>query len=163
MKECLSMTRLATYETKEVCCETLAQLKEAMNEWSQDGTYDLDLEYVSGCLTGKNRHQLPQLWEWSETFNVPLETVGRIANVLVDLEDLPFILEERSYAFIEADNKFLAFREHLTQLGELENIPPHIVDYIDFEAWYQDSPVQIERVEGVTTEKDQALYLVLPE
>ena len=163
MKECLLATRLATGETKEICASSSVELQKALDGWSDNGRFDLDLEYLSGSLTGKSSHQLPQLWVWSDLFNVPLQEVNQIANVVEHLEDVEQILEEQSYDFVYADNKFLAFRTFLERLGEFDQVPSHIVDYIDFETWYRDVPTRVERVEGFTNEYEQARYLILAE
>lgn len=158
--EKVCLVNLGNYMAKTFTITCEKDLRDAIMSVNPNGENDIDVEYLSGCLTGRARLDFIFIVEMAVRFNLALDVVGKIYNAADCAEEVEKILENETYLFVEAGNRELAYREYLEMTGELDGIPPYIVDYIDFGQWYEDSDVTISASKHADDESNSE-YVVL--
>ena len=107
-------------------------VKEAQSA-TEEGEFEL--QYLSGCLVGEACDHFIELCDLARQYGEVLSVVGRLFNACDGLEETETLLESQTYTIIQAPSVGLAFRDYLNEMGDLMELPPHILDFIDYEKW----------------------------
>ena len=120
--------------------KTVSNFKEYLEGYSlinPTGDNDVEVQFLEGDLTGEAIDHIDWILKKLEEGH-NLEDIEAVINVYGNLEDAEKQLKDGAYTLIEANSKYDAFEFYLRDSGELDSIPSHMVDYLDFERMYQD-------------------------
>ena len=139
----IALVNHTTGEIRNVHIQELADIKAIKDLQHNADEGEFELQYLQGCLVGEACDYFSGLCELARQYQEPLAVVGKLFNACDGLDETESLLASRNYSIIKAPSIGLAFRDYLDEMGELMEVPAHILDFIDYEKWLNSVSVRV--------------------
>ena len=136
---------------------TMEDLKNAYDDMAT--VFNADEIEIQGMSHGDAVVQnLGELMEMCESNDAELEDAINILQATGCIYTTKSIIENGSYCYYEGDDKESAFIDYLDDIGYFENIPSHIINYLNYNMIMQDMEIEGLVIEWIDYNKYLFIY-----